>query len=260
MTVINRILYPGAILAAVLLLVLLKLPHLLLAVSLASGQLDGKPIPVVNMPASKLPARTRELLCDDLGLEVPAETSVRPQPPDESCGFLLRLNGMVCRVMPPRHQSAGQDVDAVEWGEEFNQDGIDWQAAVCARSARDFSFWMSSSQAESLRKQLEAKMFLSLFAERIEVVRNENLCGLLLMWGLDDRPRMRLDYFTPDHRVSGVLLVALESATPEAIDTTRAIVSSLRIERPVDNKVRVNESVAAATQLVPGRLPPASHR
>lgn len=260
MTAIDRILYPGAILATVLLLVLLKLPHLLLAVSLASGQLNGKPIPVVNMPASRLPARTHVLLCGDLRLEVPAETSVQPQPPDDSCGFLLRLNGMVCRVMPPRHQSAGQDVDEMEWAEELNRHGIDWQAAVCAKSARDFSFWMSSSQVESLRKQLEARMFLSLFAERVEVVHNENLCGLLLMWDLDERPRMRLDYFTPDHRVSGVLLVALESATPEAVDTTRAIVSSLRIERPADSDVQVHESVAAATGLVPGRLPPASHR
>ncbi|MGQ9652180.1 MAG: hypothetical protein ACUVXJ_18950 [Phycisphaerae bacterium] len=260
MTAINRILYPGAILSAVLLLVLLKLPHLLLAVSLASGQLNGKPIPAVNMSPSKLPAQTRVLPCGDLRLEVPTETSVQPQPPDESRGFLLRHNGMVCRVMTPRHQSADQEVEAMEWGEEFNRHGIDWQAAVCAKSARDFSFWMSSSQVESLRNQLEARLFLSLFAERIEVVRNENLCGLLLMWGLDDRPRMRLDYFTPDHQVSGVLLVALESTTPEAIDTTRAIVSSLRVEHPADKRVRVNESVAAATQRVPGRLPPASHR
>jgi len=89
-------------------------------------------------------------------------------------------------------------------------------------------------------------MYLSLFAERIEVVRSESLCGLLVMWGLADQPRMRLEYFTPDRRTRGTLLITLGASTPEAMDMARAIVSSLRVERALDNQASPNDAVAAA--------------
>lgn len=254
MTAINRILFPGAILAAGLLVVLLKLPHVLLAASLLSGQLHGQPTPVVDMPPLEFPTQTRLLPCGDLRLEVPVETSVEPQPPDELYGLRLKLNGLECRIPPPRHQSDEQETEEINWNTEFNRRGIDWQASVCATSIEDFSFWMSPPQVESLRQQLEAKMYLSLFAERIEVVRNGSLCGLLLMWGLNDRPRMILEYFTPDHRISGGMLISLDAATPEAMDTARAIVSSLRVEaHTADNQTPQVGPVVSATQLGHGR-------
>ena len=254
MTAINRILFPGAILAVGLLVVLLKLPHLLLAASLMSGQLHGRPTPVVDMPPLEFPTQTRLLPCGDLRLEVPVETSVEPQPPDELYGLRLKLNGLECRIPPPRHQSDEHETEEINWDAEFNRGGIDWQASVCATSVEDFSFWMSPPQVESLRQQLEAKMYLSLFAERIEVVRNESLCGLLLMWGLNDRPRMTLEYFTPDHRISGEVLISLDAPTPEAMDTARAIVSSLRVEaHAADNQTPQVGPVVSATQLSHGR-------
>jgi len=246
MTDVNRVLYPGAIVAAGLLVVLLRLPHLLLAAGLASGQIDGRQIPIVNMTPLSFAAQTRVLPCGNLRLEVPDDAIIEPQPPDESCGFHLKLRGLECRVPPPRYQPDEQDTGTTDWSAELDRYGIDWQASVCAASSEDFSFWMSSRQAESLRQRLQAKMYLSLFAERIEVVRSESLCGLLVMWGLADQPRMRLEYFTPDRRTRGTLLITLGASTPEAMDMARAIVSSLRVERALDNQASPNDAVAAA--------------
>jgi hypothetical protein len=224
---IGKISTLAAVMAATLLVLLLKWQHLTLAAAISSGQIDGRAITVTEMAPVAFAGRTSPFECGELRFDAPADATTEIKPPDQLCGLQLRVDGLLCRVFPPRHEPQPDEID---WAVEFNRQGIDWQAAACRASRQDLSFWMNQREVESLQERLEAKMFLSLLAERVEVFNNEALCGLLLIWDFESRPRMEFNYFTPDHELSGTVLFMADSGDPETMNTVRAIIGSLRIE------------------------------
>ena len=218
----------AAVMAAALLVVLLKWRHFALVAAMSSGQLDGRAISVDEMAPVVLAGQTASLRCGELRFDVPVDATTGVKTSDPLSGIQVKLDGLACRFLPPRGEPQPDEVD---WAAEFNRQGLDRQADACRASRRDFSFWMSQEEAEFLQQRLEAKMFLSLRAERVEVLNRNGLCGLLLIWNLEDHPRMEFNYFTPDHEINGTILFLADSGDAQTMNTVRGIVNSLRFEQ-----------------------------
>jgi hypothetical protein len=218
----------AAVMAAALLVVLLKWRHFALVAAMSSGQLDGRAISVDEMAPVVLAGQTASLRCGGLRFDVPVDATTGVKTSDPLSGIQVKLDGLACRFLPPRGEPQPDELD---WAAEFNQQGLDWQAAACRASRRDFSFWMSQEEAESLQERLEAKMFLSLRAERVEVINHKDLAGLLLIWNSENHPRMEFNYFTPDHQINGTILFLADSGDAQTMNAVRAIINSLKIEQ-----------------------------
>lgn len=218
----------ATVMAGALLFLLLKWRHFALVAAMSSGQLDGRAISVEEMAPVALAGQTASLHCGELRLDVPVSPTTAIKTSDPLSGVQVKLDGLVCRVLPPRGEPQPDELD---WAAEFNRQGLDRQAADCRASRGDFSFWMSRDEAESLQQRLEAKMFLSLGAERLEVLSRKDLCGLLLIWNSENHPRMEFNYFTPDRQISGTILFLADSGDARTMNTVRGIVNSLKIEQ-----------------------------
>lgn len=236
----------GAALAVTPPVLILKLPHALLALCLFCGQLDGRSIPVGVVRPSHSAGEVISLRCGELSLQAPANVAIKSQSPSDDYGLTLSLDGLTCRIPPPRHYPGSEDTQTEDWSDTFNRRGIEWLAASCRTNENDLSVWMDQDEVASLRERLEAKMFLSLSAERIEVVDNGSLCGLLLIWNSQDQINMSLEYFAPDLQVSGTLVISLSPPTQANQEAARALVTSLRIEQTPAGLNRRSEPLVVA--------------
>jgi len=219
-----------AVLSAALGVLVLKAPHMRLAAQIASGQVDGRRIPVTEFAPERFPEESVSVRLGDLAFQVPRRTRLEPAISDESFGFLLTFDGLKCRVLPPRYNTREEGTAPWSLSEMCSGDELSRQAAICAASGADLSFGLSRAEVQLLRERLEIRPAFCLAAERVEVVRGETLCGLLLTWKVEGVPRMVLTYFSADHRVSARAFLFPDSDSAEAGQAARALVSTFRFE------------------------------
>jgi len=219
-----------AVLSAALGVLVLKAPHMRLAAQIASGQVDGRRIPVTEFVPERFPEEGVSVRLGALAFQVPRRTRLEPAASDESFGFLLTFDGLNCRVLPPRYNTGEEGTASWSLSEMCGRDELSRQAAICAASGTDLSFGLSRAEVQLLRERLEIRPALCLTAERVEVVRGETLCGLLLTWKVEGVPRMVFTYFSADHRVSGRAFLFPDSDSAEAAQEARALVSTFRLE------------------------------
>ncbi len=91
-----------AVLSAGLGLFASRTPHMRLAAQLASGQIDGRAIPVTGFVPERFAGTTAAIRFGNLLFQAPADARVTPRSPDELGGCLLKWNGLTCRVLAPR--------------------------------------------------------------------------------------------------------------------------------------------------------------
>jgi hypothetical protein len=90
---------------------------------------------------------------------------------------------------------------------------------------------MSREEARSLQQLLEVRHILHSGVERVEVVREGRLKGVLLIEPFEDgRRRMCLDYYAEDEQRSGVAVLLLQPASEQAMWLARAIIGSFRLD------------------------------
>ncbi|MGB9623446.1 MAG: hypothetical protein ACPMAQ_01155 [Phycisphaerae bacterium] len=219
-----------AVLSAGLGLLVLKAPHMRLAAQIASGQIDGRRIPVTEFVPARFRGESVSVRLGELVFQVPRHARIEPAAGDESFGFLLAFDGLKCRVLPPRYNTGEEGTASWSLSEMSGRDELSRQAAVCAASGADLSFRLSRAEVQLLRERLEIRPAFCLTAERVDVVRGETLCGLLLTWKVEGVPRMVFAYFSPDHRVSGRVLLFPDSDSAEAAQAAQALVSTFCLE------------------------------
>ncbi len=220
-----------AILAAGLGAIVWKAPYMQLASQLSSGQLDGRRILVTDFVPERPAEGGVPVRLGTLGFSVPATAAIEPMAPDGSFGLWVKLPGMRCAVLPPRH--AGPDGDSAPWDSHgtAGPDELSRQASICAASGRDLSFWMSAGDVELLRDRLEIRPAFCLAAERVEVVRAGALYGLLLSWQVEGSPRLVFRYFSADTRTHDTVFLYPESDSVGAMRAARALVSTFTLEQ-----------------------------
>ncbi|HOW19565.1 MAG TPA: hypothetical protein PLC79_11055, partial [Phycisphaerae bacterium] len=223
-----------AVLSAGLGVLVLKAPHMRLAAQIASGQIDGHRIPLTEFVPARFPQECVSVRLGELVFQVPRHAGIKRAASDESFGFLLTFDGLKCRVLPPRYNTEEEGTASWSLSETGGRDELSRQAAVCAASGADLSFGLSRAEVQRLRERLEIRPALCLTAERVEVVRGETLCGLLLTWKVEGVPRMVFTYFSPDYRVSGKVFLFPDSDSADAAQAAQALVSTFRLEgRPI---------------------------
>lgn len=218
------------ILLAALGVLVSRVPHLRLAVQLASGQLDGRRIPVTDFVPAGFQEKSTSHCLDRLVFEAPERARVQRVPLGDTFVVWLDLDGMTCCVMPPREETEEDEPNPWDESATFGEAELRRRAAICASSEQDLSFWMGPAGVQQLHEQLELRPAFALAAERVEVVRGSTLSGLLLTWKTEDVTQMAFTFFSPDKRINGSVLLRLHSESPESVRTARAIVSSFRLQ------------------------------
>lgn len=207
-----------------------RVPHLRLAVQLASGQIDGRRIPVADFVPVGFQETTRSHQVDGLVFEAPERAKVERVPLGELSVVWVDLDGVTCCVMPLREKTEEDEQAPWEESTTSGESELKRRAAICASSGRDLSFWMSGAEVERLHERLEFRPAFALSGERVEVVRGTTLSGLLLTWRTEDATLMTFEFFSPDKRVRGSMSLRLHSESPEVLHAARAMVSSVRLE------------------------------
>jgi len=209
-----------------------KAPHLQLIAQLASGEIDGHPVPVVDFVPVPFQEETISIRCGDLVVDIPRRAVVRPASADEGSGFVLEVDGLKCRLLPPRHEGPDREswLDTRRCAAALGADELGRQAAVCAASRHDLSFWMSGRDVESLGDRLRLRPYLCLAADRVEVLRGEHLSGLLRFSVCEGQPRVDFEYFSPDHRIRGRAFLFADAASDHSMRAARTLISTFRLE------------------------------
>lgn len=223
-------------------LLLTRLPYMGLVADLASGEIDGSPIPMVAFTPAPFEEKTNAVRCGDLVLDVPLWAKVEPRPWHSLSGVVVELDGLKCLLFAPRHRAEGEDDlrDLFGADDSSGECTIDRRAAICRACAEDLSFWTGPVEVQQLRDRLQARPFYCLRANRVEVVRGKTLSGLLLIWTNEGRPRMVFEYVSHDDQIAGTGLLFADVSSDRVMPAARALLSTFRLE---------SESAAA----VPGR-------
>ena len=119
-----------------------KIPHMRLVAQLASGAINGDPVPVTDFVPVRFEEETITYRCRELVFDVPRSATVTPEPTwsDECWAYWVRLDGLTCHVWAPRHQNPNAEnwCDTRSCAGAAGDEEIDRQAAICAASWRDF--------------------------------------------------------------------------------------------------------------------------
>jgi len=211
-----------------------KIPHMRLVAQLASGSINGDPVTVTDFVPVRFQEETITYRCRELVFDVPRRAAVMPVETwtDECWAYWVWLDGMTCHLWAPRHENPNAENwrDTRSCAGAAGDEEIDRQAAICAASWRDFSFWTGAADVEALHARLEIRPAFCLSGEHVEVVRGASLCGLLRCSVCEDRPRMVLDYFSPDNRLQGIAILRAEAGADPTMYAGRALVSTFRLE------------------------------
>jgi len=211
-------------------IVVTKVPHMRLAAQLASGELDGRQVPVTDFVPARFDESAVSVRLGKLAFDVPLRARVEPASSDESSGIRLELDGLKCRILPPRHGFDVYGPGPRKSHATLGRDEIAREAFICGASGNDLSLWMNAAEARELQERLEAKPLYCLSADRVEVVRRETLSGLLLSSTIEGLPRMIFAYVSVDNRLRGRVFLFADVGSTEAVEAARALVSTFRIE------------------------------
>jgi hypothetical protein len=218
------------VMLVVLGLLALKAPHIRLAGELASGTIDGRAVPVIEVSPARFAGPTVAIRCGDLVLEVPRGSLIESEPVEDSEHFTVSVDGLKCGGLRPHRWSSTDLLGLNNWGVPQGPDEISRQAAVCAASSRDFSFWMNPDEVEQLHYRLERRPAFCFNADEVDVIRGPGLGGLLLYWTSNGRPRFIFEYFSADGLTRGCLVMSGETQSDQVIATARAIAAGCRLE------------------------------
>jgi len=210
-----------------------RMPHAQLAAELASGEIDGAPIPITDFVPVPFKAGTAPVRCGEVVLWVPQGTKVEPASL-EAMYVRLETDGVRCSLCVPRRRMEGEaDLPAStsSWWAD-GEEALARRVEICASHTDGLSFWTSPAKVDAIRERLALRALLCMGAQHVEIVRNDTLLGLLLIRRFDGRVCMVLDYFSKDNRVQGQVILQADSGAPEAEPLARAIISSLRIDIP----------------------------
>jgi hypothetical protein len=214
-----------------------KAPHVQLLMGVLSGKRDYRAVPVQEFTAPAFCEPTVRIRVGSLSLCVPLPAL--PQNADQDdWGYWtdelirLRYKGVTLFARAPRPDDLPRYADVLEpdYASEF-ADSITLIAAAYRADARSLRFSMSRQEARSLQQLLEVRRILHNGVERVEVVREGQLKGVLLIDPLEDgRRRMCLDYYAKDEQRSGMAILLVEPESEQAMDLARAMVGSFRLD------------------------------
>ncbi len=221
----------GLLLATTSLLIF-KIPHLRLALAMASGQIDGRQIPVEDFSPAQFTGKTVTVRCGNLLFEVPDDARVEPQPGADASSLWVWSGGILYHVFPPIEETAiEQDfLKEAEWARACENDEVSQRVALYKSNGNQLSFWLSFQEAEWLQEKLEIRLAFCSHADRIEVLRGSNLSGFLLFRKIEETPYMEFDYFCGEFPLRGRVFVTLDPSQSGAMDEVRAFLSSLRFQ------------------------------
>lgn len=218
-----------ALLAAAAGLCVAKAPHLRLAARLASGDLDGRTILVVDSSLQGFHEDTVELACGALRFAVPVGATVTPCTPGESQGIMVDVAGVKGTVLAPSDADEDDSDLPAAPPTMFEGVGINGLASICGASARDLRFWMSASAVDELEQRLQMRRLLCVSAERVDVVRGHDLAGLLLSWRGTGCVCVVFEYHSLDNRVRGQAVWVAAGDGARALETAQSFVSTFRL-------------------------------
>lgn len=223
----SRIIGYVVILSAMAGVSLSRLPHLRLAAQLVAGEIDGRRIAVTDVAAARFDEKCASIRLGDLVFEAPERARIELVAEDESAGLWLELDGLKCRILPPRYST-----DRAPWevNPPLDGDELSRQAAICSASGQDMSFWMRAADVRRLQERLKVRPVYCLAAERVELVRGKTLSGLLLTCRNHGLPRLVFTYFSPDNRLQGRAFLFPASDSEDSFRAARALVSTFGFE------------------------------
>lgn len=226
-----------AIVFAIVGLGVTKAPYMQLAAKLVSGDIDGTPIPVMDSEPTRFQEETVSMRCGALVFEVPAHAHVEPPSAVAPTAIYLEIGRLNCTIFPPRQpDDADDELSALAVPEGTSgKDIVALRTAVCRASRQDLSFWMTAEEIGRLQRQLELRPLYCLGADRAEVVRGQDACGLLLMWTGEGRLQMLFEYVSSNGRFQGNIAMLANVDCDETRSAARAILNSLQLE-PAANR------------------------
>lgn len=212
-----------------------RFPHLGLALAMATGRIDGRPIAIADFVPATFAGPTTTMRCASLLFELPEQALAEPSPGEDAGILWLRFNGASCHVFPPLREIDVMDewlADA-DWASPYANDEISLRTALYKSTGDDLSFWMSSQEAQSLHQRLALRAAVSPAADRIEVLRGETLSGFLLFYSIDGAPYLQFDYFSNNDRsLRGRVFITPDPGQTMALEQIRAFLGSLRLDDP----------------------------
>lgn len=207
---------------------MLKMPHLQLAMQLESGALDGRHVPVSQFVPARFEGKTVTLQLGALRFAVPERATIEALSSDDPFKMFVTFGHAKCWVFSPRNEGDDDWPAPHGLGDRPDEDELDREIATCAASRQDLSFRMSAPEVQLLQERLEIRPVFLWGAERAEAVRSETLSGLLLIRDSEGEMRVVFTYFSPDG-VKGRMFALIESRAAEDMEAVRALVSSFSL-------------------------------
>lgn len=231
----KKMIYLIALSAAVSIAVGLTSPQGRLFLRASTGQFEFHPVPVTAFSAIEFNGEVEQVGIDALTLNIPrgAEHSSATEAGTPSMSVMMKGLGMlVCRPLPNGLIQYGREM-GFNTSHSPDRDEVSLEAAAFAADPQKASLWMSRDEANELDALLTLRSYLGGDITRAEIVRGDNIKGVLVTRDLDNgRICLVFSYFAANESLSGTALFCMESHDEDAVRKARAIVSSFRIAAP----------------------------